>query len=105
MMAWFYLFLASLGEIFGMMMINLYLADKRGWRLIPVVLVFSFGFLFLALAMRDLPMGTAYAIWTGFGAAGAVLVGILFFHEPAGWKRLLFISLIIIGAAGLKLFG
>ncbi|WP_424236681.1 DMT family transporter [Bhargavaea ginsengi] len=103
-MAWVFLALASLGEIFGVMFINLYLADKKWWRLIPLVLSFGLGFVLLSLAMREIPMGTAYAIWTGLGAAGAVLIGILFFREPAGWKRLLFISFIIAGAAGLKLF-
>ena len=55
--------------------------------------------------MRDIPMGTAYAIWTGLGAAGAVLIGVLFFKESAGWKRLGFLTLIIAGAVGLKVFG
>ncbi|MCW1928959.1 DMT family transporter [Bhargavaea beijingensis] len=103
-MAWVFLALASLGEIFGVMFINLYLKDKQWWRLIPLVLTFGLGFVLLSLAMREIPMGTAYAIWTGLGAAGAVLMGILFFKEPAGWRRLLFISFIITGAAGLKLF-
>ncbi|SEI76155.1 paired small multidrug resistance pump [Bhargavaea ginsengi] len=103
-MAWVFLALASLGEIFGVMFINMYLADKKWWRLIPLVLSFGLGFVLLSLAMREIPMGTAYAIWTGLGAAGAVLIGILFFREPAGWKRLLFISFIIAGAACLKLF-
>jgi paired small multidrug resistance pump len=103
-MAWVFLALASFGEIFGVMFINLYLKDKKWWRLIPLVLSFGLGFVLLSLAMREIPMGTAYAIWTGLGAAGAVLMGILFFREPAGWRRLLFISFIITGAAGLKLF-
>lgn len=104
-MAWFYLIIASLGEIFGVMGINLYIQKKSIARLLLVVVTFGFGFIFLALAMRDIPMGTAYAIWTGLGAAGAVLMGILFFKETASWKRLIFLSFIIAGAVGLKLFG
>lgn len=103
-MAWFYLILASFGEIFGVMCINLFLRKKSFFRLLMLVVSFSFGFLFLSLAMRDIPMGTAYAVWTGLGAAGAVLIGIVFFREPAGWKRMLFLSMIIGGAVGLKLF-
>ncbi|MDW0117636.1 multidrug efflux SMR transporter [Sporosarcina thermotolerans] len=104
-MAWVYLVIASLGEIFGVMSINLYL-QKRSWqRLIVIVATFSIGFYFLSLAMREIPMGTAYPVWTGLGAAGAVLMGILFFKEAAGWKRILFLCLIIGGAVGLKLFG
>ena len=68
-----------------------------------IILTFAGGFLFLSLAMRDIPLGTAYAIWTGLGAAGAVLMGIIFFKESAGWKRMLFLCCIIAGAVGLKL--
>ena len=104
-MAWIYLVIASVGEIFGVMCINLFL-QKRNWqRLLMIVITFSFGFLFLSLAMRDIPMGTAYAVWTGLGAAGAVLMGIIFFKETAGWKRIFFLCLIIGGAVGLKIFG
>src|SRR5690625_7408739 len=102
-MAWIYLVIASLGEIFGVVCINLYLEKKSiGWMLM-VILTFGFGFIFLSLAMRDIPLGTAYAIWTGLGAARAVLMGIIFFEESAGWKRILFLFCIISGAVGLKL--
>ena len=104
-MAWVYLVIASLGEIFGVISINLYIQKKSIGRLLLLVASFTFGFIFLALAMRDIPMSTAYAIWTGLGAAGAVLMGALFFGESAGWKRLCFLSLIIAGAVGLKVFG
>lgn len=101
-MAWIFLVIASLGEIFGVMCINLYLRKKSmGW-LFMIVLTFGGGFVFLSLAMRDIPLGTAYAIWTGLGAAGAVLMGILFFKESAGWKRIFFLLCIIAGAVGLK---
>lgn len=104
-MAWLYLVIASLGEIFGVMSINIYLQKKSFARLLLVIVTFTFGFIFLSMAMREIPMGTAYAIWTGLGAAGAVLMGILFFKEEANWKRILFLSFIIAGAVGLKLFG
>jgi multidrug transporter EmrE-like cation transporter len=52
--------------------------------------------------MQTIPLGTAYAVWTGLGAAGAVLTGIIFFKEAAGWKRILFLFCIIAGAVGLK---
>ena len=101
-MAWVYLVIASFGEIFGVMFINLYIQKKTLTRLLILILTFGLGFLFLSMAMTELPLGTAYAVWTGLGAAGAVLMGILFFNESAGWKRLLFLSLIIAGAVGLK---
>lgn len=103
-MAWFYLIIASFGEIFGVLCINLYLQKRSLARLGLLVVTFTFGFVFLSLAMQSIPMGTAYAVWTGLGAAGAVLIGIFFFKEGANWKRLLFLACIISGAVGLKLF-
>lgn len=102
-MAWFYLAIASLGEIFGVTFINLYLKEKRLHWMIALILAFTFGFVFLALAMKEIQLGTAYAIWTGLGATGAVLMGILFFHEAVNFKRIFFLACIILGAVGLKL--
>ncbi|MBS4179536.1 DMT family transporter [Lederbergia citrea] len=104
-MEWVYLVIASFGEIFGVLSINLYLQKKSIGRLLLIIVTFGLGFVFLSLAMKDIPLGTAYAIWTGLGAAGAVIMGILFFKESAGWKRILFLFCIITGAVGLKLLG
>ncbi|GIN22758.1 MAG TPA: QacE family quaternary ammonium compound efflux SMR transporter [Bacillus bacterium] len=101
-MAWLFLVIASFGEIFGVMAINIYNERKSFFWLLIMILTFGFGFYFLSLAMKEIQLGTAYAIWTGLGAAGAVLMGILFFKEPASWKRMLFLSFIIAGAVGLK---
>lgn len=57
----------------------------------------------LAKATQNLPIGTAYAVWTGIGAVGTVLVGILFFHEPATFWRLFFIFTLISSIIGLKI--
>ncbi|WP_311950961.1 DMT family transporter [Halomonas piscis] len=102
-MAWIYLFIASFGEIFGVASINMYLKrNSWKWRL-TVIVVFSLGFYFLALAMREIPLGTAYAIWTGLGATGAVIMGVMFFREPMSRLRLVFLTFIICGAVGLKI--
>lgn len=61
--------------------------------------------LLLATAMRDLPTGTAYAVWVGIGAAGAVIAGIVLFDEPATLARLACVGLILAGVIGLKLHG
>jgi quaternary ammonium compound-resistance protein SugE len=58
----------------------------------------------LAVAARVLPIGTAYAVWTGIGAAGTAIVGILVLGEPANFGRLACIALIVGGVAGLKVF-
>lgn len=60
-------------------------------------------FYFLSLALRYLPLGTAYAIWTGIGAVGTVVLGIILFKEPADMIRLIWIGFILIGIAGLKI--
>lgn len=101
-MAWIFLIIASFGEIFGVMFITLFVRKKNIFYLLMIVVSMGLGFFFLSLAMQSIPLGTAYAIWTGFGAAGAVLLGVLFFKEPADWKRMLFLTCIIAGAVGLK---
>jgi quaternary ammonium compound-resistance protein SugE len=57
----------------------------------------------LGIAAKSLPIGTAYAVWVGIGAAGTVVMGIWLFSEPADWQRLACIGLILAGVAGLKL--
>lgn len=59
----------------------------------------------MAKAAQSLPLGTVYPVWTGIGAVGAVLVGILFFHEPATFWRIFFITTLIISIVGLKIVG
>lgn len=59
----------------------------------------------LALAVRAIPLGTAYAVWTGIGTIGTVLLGILLFHEPATAFRLACVALILAGIVGLRLSG
>lgn len=102
-MAWIYLMIASFGEIVGVLMINFYIRNKTFSRLLLVMLSFLAGFFFLSLAVREIPLGTAYAIWTGLGTAGAVLLGMIVFHEPVDRKRIVFLSCIIIGAIGLRI--
>ena len=57
----------------------------------------------LGIAMRNLPVGTAYAVWTGIGAVGTVILGIVLFSEPANAARLICVGLIVAGILGLKL--
>jgi quaternary ammonium compound-resistance protein SugE len=58
---------------------------------------------FLARAMRVLPVGTAYAVWTGIGAIGGVIAGIYLFNESSDWQRLVCVGLVVAGVLGLKL--
>ena len=65
----------------------------------------ALSFWLLGLALRQLPVGTAYAVWTGIGAVGAAILGVVFFGEPLTLARIGCISLIVLGILGLKLLG
>jgi quaternary ammonium compound-resistance protein SugE len=106
-MAWVYLVLAGLMEIgwpVGLKFAN----GENGFRIVPALLAAFFmgvsGFM-LYLAQREIPMGTAYAVWTGIGSVGTFIVGILFFQEPAQVARCVCVGMIAFGIVGLKLFG
>ena len=72
------------------------------WSAISLVLLAIFVYL-LTKALEVLPVGTAYAVWTGIGAAGTVVAGIVLFSEPASVLRLLFTGMVVIGIVGLKM--
>lgn len=102
-MDWIALILAGLCEMYGVMMMN-QLNERKNWQsLIQLIIGFTASFLLLSYAMKTLPMGTAYAIWTGIGASGGAIIGMLLYGESKEWKRILFISIILCSAIGLKL--
>lgn len=103
MMAWISLVLAGIFEMLGVTMINKVNKEFSWKALFLLITSFSASFLFLAYAMNTLPMGTAYAIWTGIGAAGGAILSMILYGESREWKRLLFIFLILGAAIGLKL--
>ncbi|HEX7008532.1 MAG TPA: quaternary ammonium compound efflux SMR transporter SugE [Phycisphaeraceae bacterium] len=102
-MAWIYLIIAGLLEIGWAIGIKY----AKGWtRPIPSVLTIAamiVSFYLLAQAVRTLPIGTGYAIWTGIGAAGAAIAGMILFKEPATAGRLICIALILAGIVGLRI--
>lgn len=102
-MAWISLIVAGLCEMFGVMMINKVHKDRKWHSFALLIIGFGASFLFLAYAMKSLPMGTAYAIWTGIGASGGAILGMLLYGESKDWRRLVFIALILSAAIGLKL--
>lgn len=102
-MAWISLIVAGLCEMLGVLMINKLHKDRNWLSLLLLIISFGASFLLLAYAMKTLPMGTAYAVWTGIGASGGAILGMIFYGESKDWKRIFFISIIIAAAVGLKL--
>lgn len=102
-MAWGLLFLAGLLEVAWAVGLKYTDGFTRPWPTAATVVAMIGSMVLLALAVRTLPLGTAYAVWTGIGTAGAVLLGILLFNEPATLLRLAFVGLIVTGIVGLKL--
>lgn len=102
-MDWLSLILAGLFEMTGVIMISK--ANKAHSLKAYAILLSSFAlsFLFLSFAMKTLPMGTAYAVWTGIGAAGGALAGIFLYNESKKPLRILAIFMVLGSAIGLKL--
>jgi quaternary ammonium compound-resistance protein SugE len=106
-MPWIFLVIAGCFEIgwpLGMKLSQVQANNKFGWIMFSVISMALSGY-FLWLAQKTIPMGTAYAIWTGIGAVGAFIVGIAFFKDPSGFFRIASATLIILGVIGLKLSG
>lgn len=103
LMAWVYLFIAGLMEVVWAIALKFSEGFTRPLPVAVVIVAGLLSFLFLSLAVRELPIGSAYAIWVGIGAVGVALLGILWFHEPVNFWRLFFIGLIVAGVIGLLL--
>jgi len=101
-MAWFLVIVAGILEVVW----AYYMKQSHGFtRLVPsaisiVTMIVSFGL--LSVSMRTLPLGTAYIVWTGIGAVGAFLVGLIVLEEPANTSRILAAALIVIGLLTMK---
>lgn len=102
-MAWIYLVGAGLLEVFWAVCLKLSHGFTVGKFTALTIIGMIASFALLSQATKTLPIGTAYAIWTGIGAVGAVIVGILMFKEPFTMLRMLFVALILIGIIGLKI--
>lgn len=108
-MAWIFVIIAGLLEVLSISYMNKWqlvkhFGLKKSIRLIiKMVLAFGISLLLLNLALRSLPMSVTYAVWSGIGSIGGVLVGILKYNESANWKRLICIAMILFSVVGLKL--
>jgi quaternary ammonium compound-resistance protein SugE len=102
-MAWLYLLIAGLFEVAWAIGLKYTDGFTRLMPSIWTVVSMAVSFLFLSLALKTLPVGTAYAVWTGVGAVGVAILGIILFAEPANALRLACIGMIVGGIVGLKL--
>ena len=102
-MAWIYLLLAGLFEIAWAIGLKYTDGFSRLWPSVGTLAAMAVSIVLLAMAVKTLPIGTAYAVWTGIGAVGAVALGIVLFGDPATLPRLLCVALILTGIVGLKL--
>ncbi|HWI47953.1 MAG TPA: multidrug efflux SMR transporter [Rummeliibacillus sp.] len=102
-MAWVAIILAGFCEVFGVAMMNRWQDEKKISIILFLTLGFALSLTLLSYAMNSIPMSTAYAVWTGIGASGGALIGMIFFGESKSWKRILFIIIILVSTVGLKL--
>lgn len=102
-MAWIILILAGFFEIAFTTCLKMSDNFKHMWWSIGFFISITASFLLLNKAIQTIPLGTSYAVWTGIGAVGSVIVGILIFKEPATFWRLFFIFLLVASIVGLKL--
>jgi quaternary ammonium compound-resistance protein SugE len=102
-MAWVVLLVAGLLEIGWAIGLKYTEGFTRFWPSVGTAISMVLSVVLLGWAMRSLPVGTAYAVWTGIGAVGTVILGIVLFHEPANAARLVCVGLIVAGILGLKL--
>lgn len=102
-MPWIYLALAGLFEVVWAIGLKYTEGFSRLWPSVITVSAMTASIILLAMAVKTLPIGTAYAIWTGIGAVGAVLLGMVLFGDSASPLRLACVGLVVLGMVGLKL--
>jgi quaternary ammonium compound-resistance protein SugE len=101
-MAWLVLLLAGVVEVGWAVGLKYTEGFTRVIPSIMTVAAMALSLFLLGVAVRTLPVGTAYAVWTGIGTVGTVLLGIVLFGEPAELPRLLFVAMVVVGVIGLK---
>jgi quaternary ammonium compound-resistance protein SugE len=102
-MAWLLLLLAGVLEVGWAIGLKYTEGFTRLWPTIGTITAMSVSLALLGIAMKSLPVGTAYAVWVGVGAVGTVILGIVLLNEPANAARLISVGLIVAGIIGLKL--
>jgi len=102
-MSWIILFIAGLFEVAWAVGLKFTDGFTRGWATLGTLIAVALSMMLLGVALRDLPVGTAYAIWVGIGVVGTALAGVFLFNEPISWFRFFSLTLIVVGIIGLKI--
>ncbi|MEX2964433.1 quaternary ammonium compound efflux SMR transporter SugE [Microbulbifer sp. TYP-18] len=103
-MAWIYLFVAALFECGWAIGLKYTNGFTKLWPSVLTIIAMIVSFQLLSLAIKTIPVGTAYAIWTGIGAVGVAILGMILFGESRDFARILCVVLIVSGVIGLKVF-
>ena len=103
-MSWFILIVAGVFEICWAVGLKYSNGFTKFWPSVFTIVCMILSMVLLSFAIKEIPLGTAYAIWTGIGAFGTAILGIFLFSESSEFVRLFFIFLIVVGIAGLKIY-
>lgn len=103
MISWLFLLFGGLCEVGFVTMMKLSDGFRKLKFLLLTILFTVLSFYSLSYSLKDIPIGTGYAVWAGIGAVGSFLVGMIYFKESKGIMKLIFMSMVIIGIVGLKL--
>lgn len=103
-MAWAILILAGVMEVCWAIGLTYTAGFTRLWPSVVTLAFIAVSLFLLSLSVRQIPIGTAYAVWSGIGAAGTAILGMMFYKEPAGVCRLICLMMILGGTVGLKFF-
>ncbi|MDX8044966.1 multidrug efflux SMR transporter [Gracilibacillus sp. S3-1-1] len=102
-MNWIILIFAGLFEVVGVNGMQRVADGKKASGFVFILVGFSLSLGLLSIAMLTIPLGVAYAVWTGMGTVGSVVLGMLFYHDSVDRKRIFFLSLIVIAVIGLRI--
>ncbi|WP_059105291.1 DMT family transporter [Shouchella shacheensis] len=102
-MSWFVLIIAGLFEVVGVTGIQKIAKGEKGMGFLFLVGGFLLSFSLLSIAMQAIPLGVAYAVWTGMGTVGSAVVGMIFYNDSADRIRLMFLGMVVVAIVGLRL--
>ncbi|MBM7635053.1 DMT family transporter [Geomicrobium sediminis] len=102
-MSWTFLIVAGLFEVVGVTGIQMITKGERKKGFLVLILGFAISFSLLGMAMEEIPLGVAYAVWTGIGTVGSALVGMMFYNESKDRLRIVFIGIVVVAVIGLRI--